>query len=94
MGIEDVLSKIVAGETLADDELETVKAFKMPDVSAAKNEAAANARKKATAQHEAEVNTLKGELAELQEQIEDASGTKTESEKQAKALDKLTKQLE
>ena len=94
MSIEDVLIKVVAGETLNEEEIETVKAFKMPDVSAAKNEAAANARKKATEQHKAEVSALQEQIAELSEQIDLGTGTKTEAEKQAKAMEKLQKQLD
>ncbi len=94
MSLEDVLQKVVSGESLSEDEIETVKAFKMPDVSSAKNEAAANARKKATEQHKAELEKLREELVEAQEQIEAGTGTKTEAERQAKAVEKLQKQLE
>lgn len=94
MGIEDVLLKVVSGETLTDDEVESVKDFKLPDVSAAKNEAAANARKKATEQHKAELAELQGKLAEYEEQIESFTDKGTDAEKSVKAMEKLQKQLE
>jgi len=94
MGIEDVLLKVVEGETLSDEEIESVKGFKLPDVSAAKNEAAANARKKATEQHKAELAELQGKLAEYEEQIESFTDKGTDAERNAKTLEKLQKQLE
>jgi DNA repair exonuclease SbcCD ATPase subunit len=94
MSVEDVLLKVVAGETLADEEIESLKSFKMPDVSAAKNEAAANARKKATEQHKSELAELQGKLSEYEEQIESFNDNGSDKEKSAKALEKLQKQLE
>ena len=95
MNIKDILTKVLKGEALADDEKEFAEKF---DLQTELDRAAAAARKKSeadtkTARSEAEA--LRSQLAELQKQLEDKGAdegkAKTELAKVLKKVEALEK---
>jgi len=98
MKIKDILAKVVSGEELSEEETSFLSDYNEPDVSKAKSEAAALARKaekEATRASAAKVEEMEAELEELREQLEDTStGKKSEAQKLERQLAKFSKKLE
>lgn len=91
MNITDLLTKLLKGESLTDEEKDFAAKWNPNDTAAA---ARKKAEERLKASEDAKVD-LQRQLDELREQMESASGTgKSELEKTKAALEKATKQLQ